>query len=477
MIGHCGRLKIFALIVAIPLVLGAIGYLTANAASQKAAHAEEHKNMQLVGFNDLQGRSAYQPTIHHYADGRYIAFVGHHGGTSPTLGGSNGTSIVDVTDPVHPVYLVHIPGGSGVGEAGGAQMVRVCDGLDGTTGAGRVWMLRATSTSHELYDVTNPAAPGPAIPVAGPFTATHKNEWECSTGIAYLVSAVPTWRVNRVMQVFDLSNPTSPQFIRNFGLVGQEPTASGPFPPQGPHGCLSRPEAHRVYCGHGTSSNGVVVILDRDKLLNGIPGAPDPFAPTPANLAYPVIAQQNTPVFMGAHTTLPQLDFVVPEFAKDANLNVRDFLVMVNEAGGNECQGSTRQMMFVMDITDEAHPFSVASYQVPEASGNFCSRGGRFGAHASNENISSPFDKKIVFVSWFNAGVRAIDIREPYSPKEVGYFIPTTNSNTFANGGKVVIQTNNVEVDDRGYVYIVDRAGSGMHVLRLTGSAAQIIAP
>jgi hypothetical protein len=34
------------------------------------------------------------------------------------------------------------------------------------------------------------------------------------------------------------------------------------------------------------------------------------------------------------------------------------------------------------------------------------------------------------------------------------------------------IHTNNVEVDDRGYVYIADRAGTGMHVLRLTGEAA-----
>ena len=477
MIRYHGRFVLVALTLAVGILFSGLTYLTAHAASQKLANANEHKNMQLVGFDDLQGRSAYQPTIHRYADGRYVAFVGHHGGTSPTVGGSNGTSIVDVTNPSRPVYLFHIPGGAGTGEAGGAQMVRVCDGVAGTPGFGHVYMLRATSTSHELYDVTNPAAPKPPILVAGPFSATHKNEWECSTGIAYLVSAVPGWRVSRVTQIFDLSNPTAPKFIRNFDLVGQQPGATGPFPPQGPHGCISRPEAHRVYCGHGTSSNGVVVILDRDKLLNGIPGSPDPFAPTPANLAYPVIAQQNTPDFMGAHTTFPQLDFTVPEFAKDANLKVRDFIVMVNEAGGNECQGSTRQLMYILDITDESTPFAVASYQVPEASGDFCSRGGRFGSHASNENINSPFNKKIVFVSWFNAGVRAIDIREPYSPKEVGYFIPTTNSNTFANGGKFVIQTNNVEVDDRGYIYIVDRAGSGMHILRLTGDAAQIIAP
>jgi len=28
-----------------------------------------------------------------------------------------------------------------------------------------------------------------------------------------------------------------------------------------------------------------------------------------------------------------------------------------------------------------------------------------------------------------------------------------------------------VEVDERGYVYIVDRANTGMHILQLTGEA------
>jgi hypothetical protein len=37
-----------------------------------------------------------------------------------------------------------------------------------------------------------------------------------------------------------------------------------------------------------------------------------------------------------------------------------------------------------------------------------------------------------------------------------------------------VIQTNNVDVDDRGYIYIVDRANNGMHILQLTGPARRI---
>jgi hypothetical protein len=34
--------------------------------------------------------------------------------------------------------------------------------------------------------------------------------------------------------------------------------------------------------------------------------------------------------------------------------------------------------------------------------------------------------------------------------------------------------TNNVEVDNRGYIIIVDRIGNGMDILKLTGKARNI---
>ena len=40
---------------------------------------------------------------------------------------------------------------------------------------------------------------------------------------------------------------------------------------------------------------------------------------------------------------------------------------------------------------------------------------------------------------------------------------------------KVAIQTNNVEADERGLVYLADRAGTGLHIVRLTGEAARIV--
>src|SRR5262249_40137669 len=109
--------------------------IASSAAEQNIGAPPNAMYMRLVGYNDLQGRSAYQPTIHHQGD-RYIAYIGHHGGTPEapqplnSLTGQpefNGTSIV-VTDPAHPQYLAHIPGTAGNYEEGGAQMTRVCDG-------------------------------------------------------------------------------------------------------------------------------------------------------------------------------------------------------------------------------------------------------------------------------------------------------------------------------------------------------------
>ena len=51
---------------------------TAHAQPQQIGAPPEAQNMRLVGANDLQARSAYQPTIHHQGD-RWIAYIGQIG--------------------------------------------------------------------------------------------------------------------------------------------------------------------------------------------------------------------------------------------------------------------------------------------------------------------------------------------------------------------------------------------------------------
>ncbi len=447
---------------------------------QKVGAPPEALNMRLVGSNDLQGRSAYQPTIAHQGD-RYIAYIGHHGGTpeipkpmNPLTGQAenNGTSIVDVTDPAHPKYLKHIPGLEGNYEDGGAQMTRVCPGRLLPKGdPAKYYLLRVFGgQGHEIWDVTDPANPTLLVRLMG-LKDTHKSWWECDTGIAYLVSGVPGWRVRRMTEVYDLSDPTKPVKIRDFGLPGQEPGATGAVPTE-LHGMISLgPQANRIYFGYGTNKGGILQIIDRDKLLHG------PKEPTPENLRYPEVWRLEMTPMNGAHTVFPMLKMPIPEFADDKAGATRDFVMIVDESLVNECQeGETRQMVWFADITIETKPMVVSNYTVPEKSGNFCHRGGRVGSHSSNESMAPVFYKKVAFVTWFNAGVRAIDVRDPYRPKEIGYFIPAITEATDkrclkVNGQdqcKVAIQSNNVETDDRGYVYVVDRANTGLSILELT---------
>ena len=265
--------------------------------------------MRLVGMNDLQARSGYQPIIHRQGE-RTIAYIGHHGGTrdvpkpiNPMTNQPefNGTSIVDVTDPKNPKYLFHLPGQEGNYEQGGAQMARVCDGRTLPKGDPQaVYLLRSFGKlGHEIWNVADPASPKLVSRPSWNLKDTHKSWWECDTGIAYLVSGVQSWRARRMTEMFDLSDPANPVKIREFGLVGQEPGSSGSVPTD-LHGPISvGAERNRIYFGYGTNKGGVAQIIDRDKLLKG------PKEPTPDNLRHPIVRQIDLLPITGAPAGVP----------------------------------------------------------------------------------------------------------------------------------------------------------------------------
>jgi hypothetical protein len=526
--------KFFSVVLLLSFIV--VGLLSLNVSSAFAiGSTPEARNMRLVGFNNLQARSAYQP-IAYQQDGRWIAYIGHHGGEAlnPQTGvvEKNGTSIVDVTDPTRPRYLKHIPGPSGVGESGGAQMVRACGAkdlpnanLNNDPDRKKHYLLRATANSHEVYDVSDPSNPKLVVSIIADLDDTHKNFWECDTGIAYLVvdgmslangllgnakvaSGLTNWRVGRMTMIVDLSNPADPKFIRLWGINGQQPGSTIQPVPGALHGPISigpkgiKGVTDRVYFGHETGSNGILQIVDRKKLLdpaaNGCPTSANfQTLPTAADLTCPQLGRMDTSVTMGAHTVFPLLRQPVPSLAAQVQNSTRDFVILVNEAGGGSAAGictGNRELVYFVDVTttngtpsNESRPMSISNYQVDENSGDFCSRGGRFGSHSSSENFTDVFYGKLIFIAYFNAGVRAVDIRDPFNPKEVAYYIPATTSDTDVRcttvtlQGKSVeicnfaIQTNNVDVDSRGFIYIVDRANTGMHILQLSGKALDVL--
>src|SRR2546421_1584600 len=258
---------------------------------------DEAYNVCRIGFHDLAARSAYQPTIKQQG-ARWIAYVGSHGGraVNPLTGQleENGTSILDVTDPRAPKLLHHIPGERGREvpgrETGGAQMTRVCAGAElPKADRSKTYLLRTFGdTRQEIWEVSMPEQPQ-LVSRFGEFRSTHKNDWECASGIAYIPGSHDAYRASRVTHVLDLSDPTQPVFIRAFGLPDQLKEAKG-YQPGQIHGPFSAwPERQRVYFGYGTDARGVAQIVDRERLLGGQP------APTADNLVAPQIARIDLP--------------------------------------------------------------------------------------------------------------------------------------------------------------------------------------
>ena len=156
-------------------------------------------------------------------------------------------------------------------------------------------------------------------------------------------------------QVFDLSDPENPVFIRNFGLPGQQPGATGPMPTD-VHGGIQL--GNRLYNGYGTSAGGYFQILDVERLLTG------PAQPTVGNLLFPQVSRTNLPRYMGAHTTFPVLGIPVKN-DEDFCWDTRDIVVISNESTANECR-EAHQQVFLVDVTDELNPFGISNYKVDE---------------------------------------------------------------------------------------------------------------
>lgn len=488
------------------------------------ADGSDTYNTVWLGHDDLQGRTVYQTTVHTQGN-RVIAYAGHFNGKmlNPLTGvvETNGTSIVDVTDPRHPRYLKHL-----VAANGGARMAKLCDGNDLPHGLhNHTYLLRENgAVSQEVWDVTDPSGPTLAsTPLTGQ-DVTHRNWWDCKTGIAYIVAGATKvsdkgydgWNnkssPNQHLKIYDLSDPAHPKYIMDFGYPGQNPGSTFLMPgtetsskvvPPGVHGPIVvstfRGKAvNRLYMPYGVGSDGIVQVNDLTKVLPPPYGTgvyADVSAPTDAELLQGQIGVIYMPGAEGGHSAMPIYGIPLKQYANFTSNNVRDILAVSSEETDNRCTGSPH-LLYLLDITGtigaggstsaEQHPWPISTVTVDDFSGrpNFCSRGTRFGVHSPAENFEDPSYGRLLTSAWFDAGIRVTDIRDPYHPKEVAHFIApitafTQPSTSIINGQPYTaldVSCDNTDVDNRGLRYCGDRVGGGLDIVALTGAAADIAA-
>ena len=156
-------------------------------------------------------------------------------------------------------------------------------------------------------------------------------------------------------------------------------------------------------------------------------------------------------------------------------LTERKLVVVNSEAIAENCD-EPLGYAGIVNVADQTHPRLISLFPLPRPPEdapfrNFCERGGRFGPHNQHQPQHQSIlfqDEDIVFLTYFNAGLRAYDISDPRLPREIGYFVPPDPA--IRRGpypaSKLVSQSEDVLVDARGNAFISDK-NHGIYVVRL----------
>jgi hypothetical protein len=119
---------------------------------------------------------------------------------------------------------------------------------------------------------------------------------------------------------------------------------------------------------------------------------------------------------------------------------------------------SSPSFAWIYDITLEQLPVPIATFQVAGLDVDGSPQPPMSGCHQPSER----FHGTVIPFAWFAQGLRLVDIADPFVPREVGHFLPNP-----ADGEKRP-SSNDVTVDDRGLIYLVDRV-RGVDIIEAKG--------
>ena len=130
-------------------------------------------------------------------------------------------------------------------------------------------------------------------------------------------------------------------------------------------------------------------------------------------------------------------------------LKSRNIMIVADEDVANLRPSAPAFSSGCMSITPEKLKIPIATYQVPGLGGRSTApRQPRMtGCHRPLERFSG----SIVPFAWFAQGLRIVDFADPFQPKEIGHYVPDPAP------GADRPSSNDVTIDSRGLMYLVDR--------------------
>jgi hypothetical protein len=346
------------------------------------------------------------------------AFIGH-------MRFPHGTSIVDVADPSRPRLLAEIE----MPPATHSHKVRVKDGLmvvnHERLGTGQPAEF---SGGLGLYDVSAPAKPRHIGNWKTAGKGVHRFDFDGR--YAYISPTVDGYAGN-IMMILDLEDPERPEEVGRWWIEGQWSAGGEAYPwdnwvaPRCHHPLRMGDRLYVSYWHHG------FFILDiedmaKPKVISGFNTSPVYPHPT--------------------HTALP-----IPE-----TLHGRRIMILADEDVA-KLWDSAPAFSWIVDITQEAMPLPIATFQVPGLDPEGAPQPPMSGCHQPSER----FTGTVIPFAWFAQGLRLVNIADPYHPVEVAHFHPDPPE------GFERLSSNDVTIDDRGLIYLIDRQ-RGLHIVERT---------
>jgi len=381
------------------------------------------RNLRLVGQHDLDGKGDGMQVMRH----EDVLYVGHTG-TSRA-----GTSILDVSDPRRPKLIDQWP----APEHTHTHKVQVADGLLLVNHERYPYRPSSPLGPHSaglaVYDLADPRAPELIGFWESSGKGVHRIVWEGGR-FAHL-SVTPDGFTDRIWVILDLSDPRHPVEAGRWWWPGQ--WAAGGEQPDWPAG-----ERHAA---HHALLDGELAYLGYDDVNLVVLDIAAPSAPRPIGFCrWPGGA---------THTCLP--------------LPGRDLLVVTDEQQHDGPDAPSRRIHLI-DIVDPGNPRYLLA--LPEPEGDFGRLPLRYGPHCLHENRAGSFQSdRVIFATYFSAGVRVYDLWDPSRPREVAHWISETPA------GQAAPQANDLFVDRDGLIWVTDRLRGGLFVLEAEGELAALM--
>ena len=346
--------------------------------------------------------------------GQY-AFVGHQHGP-------DGTTILDISNPRDPKVVHKIMLDNPMTHSHKVRVVGDIMIVNSEIEPGRGDRLAFTDGGFKIYDIKDKTNPKLIS-----FTKTHArgvHRFDMDESYAYISTEMDGF-VGNILVIYDIRNPAKVTEVSRWWMPGQNVAAGEPPHPKGRDHSLH----HGMRCGNeiyaGCWFSGISIIdvsdITKPRTLGRHEYDPPHAEPTHTFL--------KVPFAIGGRQIAVSTEEERPKRGPDI--------------------GRPHAPLRTWDVTDPTRPKILCTYQLDEMAQPYHGDAVRFGTHQLREIVDPDC---MLYVTWFAAGLRMIDIHDPANPVEKGYFIPQPTE------GKTTPWANDVAKDERGLIFLTDKS-------------------